>query len=202
MAFWKENNIVPKRKFRFQVQFGRGTATEGVTASKIYWWAKTIKIPTFTVAPIEHHYLDNKYNFPGRVTWEDVDMTLVDPSDPDAVAIMMTLLEESGYYVKGKDITEPRTVNKVDAAQLTCVINVLDEEGETIEKWTLKNCFMLSVNLGDYSYQDDELRELSMTLKYDWAECEITPSAENANTRAGSADGNSTVASTFDHNQE
>lgn len=199
MAFWKENNIVPKRKFRFQVQFGRGES--GVAVSQIYWWAKTIKIPTFTVAPIEHHYLDNKYNFPGRVTWEDVDMTLVDPSDPDAVAIMMTLLQESGYYVKSKEITKPRTVNKVDAAQLTCVINVLDEEGETIEKWTLKNCFMLSVNLGDYSYQDDDLRELSITLKYDWAECEITPSIEKANDRAGSADGNETAASTFNHNQ-
>ena len=44
MAFWKENNIVPKRKFRFQVQFGRGES--GVAVSQIYWWAKTIKIPT------------------------------------------------------------------------------------------------------------------------------------------------------------
>ena len=80
MAFWKENTAQPKRKFRYQVQFGNTTVNGQGSAgsSEAYWWAKTIKIPSFTLETAEHHYLDNKYNFPGRVTWEDVEMTLVD----------------------------------------------------------------------------------------------------------------------------
>jgi len=190
MAFWKENTAQPKRKFRFQVQFGSvsGTGTPGSDAQ--YWWAKTIKIPSFTLESVEHHYLDNKYNFPGRVTWEDVEMTLVDPSDPDAVEKIMDLLRLSGYSVKSNTGTPPdfSTVGKQAAAKNTlCLISILDEKGAILEKWTLQNCFIVGANLGDYDYSSDDLRELSITLKYDWATCEITqasgaPTAYNPQT--------------------
>ena len=171
MAFWKENNHTPKRKYRFQIQFGRNDSA--TSASTAYWWAKTVKVPTFSVASVEHHYLDNRYNFPGRVTWEDIDMTLVDPSEPDAVNIIMDMLQTSGYSVKGITDTAA-TIAKQQAAKVQCVITTLDEAGSIIETWTLRNCFILSANLGDYDYSSDDLRELSLTLKYDWATCAVS----------------------------
>ena len=173
MAFWKENNHTPKRKYRFQIQFGRNDSGNTTSASTAYWWAKTVKVPTFSVASVEHHYLDNRYNFPGRVTWEDIDMTLVDPSDPDAVNIIMDMLQRSGYSVKGEN-DPAATIAKQQAAKVQCVITTLDESGAIIETWTLQNCFILSANLGDYDYSSDDLRELSLTLKYDWATCEVS----------------------------
>lgn len=173
MAFWKENTAQPKRKFRFQVQFGNTSGNAVKATDQSYWWAKTIKVPSFTLESAEHHYLDNKYNFPGRVTWEDVEMTLVDPSAPDATQIIMELLALSGYSVKGENDT-PETIGKQAAAKNTnCVITTLDEAGIIIETWTLQNCFIVGANLGDYDYSSDDLRELSLTLKYDWATCEV-----------------------------
>jgi len=174
MAFWKENSVTPKRKFRFQVQFGStDSSASDAAASTIYWWAKTIKVPSYTVESVEHHYLDNRYNFPGRVTWEDCEMSLVDPSSPDAVDGIMQLLALSGYKVKAEtDAAE--TIGKIAASKkMDCIISLLDEAGTLIEKWTLNNCFIVGANLGDYDYASDDLREMSLTLKYDWATCEI-----------------------------
>jgi hypothetical protein len=172
MAFWKENTVSPKRQYRFQVQFGRVSDGGSISPSQAFWWAKGVNIPNFTVNPVEHHYLDNKYNFPGRTTWEDVEMTLVDPSDPDAVSIINDMLRKSGYLIKGESDT-PATIGKIKAAQVNCVITALNEDGGIIETWTLNNCFVLSANLGSYEYSSDELRELTVTLKYDWATCEV-----------------------------
>lgn len=186
MAFWKENNVTPKRKFRFQVQFGSTdtqlTSAEDTALSQNYWWAKTIKIPSYTIESVEHHYLDNKYNFPGRVSWEDCEMTLVDPSSPDAVSGILKILRLSGYVVKGQNATA-ETVGKIAASKkMDCIINILNEEGVIIEKWTLNNCFVVGANLGDYDYASDDLREMSLTLKYDWATCDVNGNTFNPST--------------------
>ena len=175
MGFWKENTVTPKRNYRFLVQFGRVDDGGELSNSQPYWWAKSVKVPSFSVNSVEHDYLDNKYHFPGRTTWDDVTMALVDPSDPDAVKIILDMLRLSGYKVKGKDDKSPDlpTIGKVKAANVTSVITMLDEAGKIIETWTMNNCFILSADLGEYDYSSDELRSISLTLKYDWATCEI-----------------------------
>ena len=75
MAFWKENDTLPKRNFRFRVSVGRiGAQATDADITVPYWWAKTVKLPAFTSSPVEVDYLDNKYYFPGRITWEDVQL--------------------------------------------------------------------------------------------------------------------------------
>ena len=173
MGFWKENSVSPKRNYRFRVQFGRRTDGGGLSDSQHYWWAKTMKVPSFTINSVEHDYLDNKYHFPGRTVWEDVNMSLVDPSSPDAVQIILDMLRLSGYKVKGQSDTVLMTIGKIKASGVDCIMTMLDENGAVIEEWTLNNCFILSADLGEYDYSSDDLRQLSVTLKYDWATCQI-----------------------------
>ena len=40
-----------------------------------------------------------------------------------------------------------------------------------IEEWKLKNAFLKGVTFSDLSYDNDELRTIDMTWRYDWAEC-------------------------------
>lgn len=168
MAFWTESSIEPKRNFRFQVQLG----------DDVIWWAKNITTPSFDVATVEHNYLDNKYFFPGRVTWQDVSLTLVDPISIDAV-------KKTNEYVIGKDISSlnykvkqktdlETTVSKAKATEALgqVVITILDAGGDAVETWTLNNAFILSAKYGDLAYDNDELRTIDMTFKYDWASCE------------------------------
>ena len=85
MAFWSTNDVEPKRNFRFQVQI-TGLTDLGAPTD-ILWWAKTVTTPSFDVSEVEHNYLDNKFYFPGRVSWNEVSLTLVDPISVDAVQI-------------------------------------------------------------------------------------------------------------------
>jgi len=173
MAFWTENTVEPKRNFRFQVQIGPSSGAE------IFWWAKTVSTPSFDVGEVEHHFLDNKYKFPGRVTWNDVSLTLVDPISVDAVAGTNKLLQDSGYSVKDgtTGLASPPTISKKKAATgplETLKIMVLNADGNVLETWTLKNPFLKSAKYGDLDYSSDDLRTVEMTFAYDWAECVIS----------------------------
>jgi len=83
------------------------------------------------------------------------------------------MLINSGYKVK--DVaTEKQTVNKSDAITAgvgTVTVDILDASGTAIETWTLKNAFVKGVSFSDLAYDNDELRTLDITFRYDWAEC-------------------------------
>ena len=87
MAFWSNVTSEAKRNYRFKITmspFGQG--------KDVLWWAKTVSLPSFDVSEIEHNHMDNKYYFPGRVSWSEVSMTLVDPIDPDATDLLNKML--------------------------------------------------------------------------------------------------------------
>ena len=175
MSFWTESNITPKRNFRFLIEITNLAAPgQAQGTQSIVWWAKSVKVPAFDVAETQHQFLDNTYNFPGRVTWQDVNMTLVDPASPDAVALTNHIMEQF-YSIKSRDaLSGPKTVSKKGAVAAlgSVIIRVLDEEGQDVEKWTLNNPFIKSVSYSDLAYDNEDLRTIDITFKYDWARCE------------------------------
>jgi hypothetical protein len=175
MAFWSTNDVEPKRNFRFQVQLGGA-------ASPILWWAQTVTIPAFDVSEVEHNYLDNKYYFPGRVSWNEVSFTLVDPISVDAVSQTNKILEDMGYTVKANENSNV-TMSKTKAAGVALpavVISVLNADGVAIEVWTLNNAFLKSAKFGDLDYSSDDLRKVEMSVRYDWAQCDTSGNTSGA----------------------
>ena len=169
MTFWSEANMAPMRNYRWQL-----TIT-GFTGNTIVWWAKTVSVPSFDVSEATHDYFDNKYYFPGRVTWSDVEVTLVDPVSPSAVSLTNTILEKAGYNIKTIS-GDRKTMSKSQSTTNglgDVTLDLMDVDGKVIESWTLKNAFVKAAKFGDMDYTNDELRTVSMTLKYDWATCEI-----------------------------
>ena len=86
-SFWNEAALEPKRKFRWMLYF----------AGLPQFIVKSVKKPAFKIPAKAHDFLNYKFNFPGRVTWDPIDFTLIDPVQPDAVASFMQILENSGY---------------------------------------------------------------------------------------------------------
>jgi len=171
--FWTESSVTPKRNFRFLIEI---TNLGENGQSSIIWWAKSVKTPAFDVAETQHQFLDNTYNFPGRVTWQDINMTLVDPVSPDAVALTNNIMEEFYSIKSAGALSALKTVSKKKAvgALGSVIIRILDDEGSDIEKWTLANPFIKSVTFSDLSYDNEDLRTIDITFKYDWARCETT----------------------------
>ena len=100
MPFWSTNFGQdttlkdPKRKFRFTVEFqGIQSAQGGATL----WYAKTVSKPSFQIASTEHKYLNHTFYYPGSVTWQDVNLALVDPVNPDMAATLSDIVVQSGY---------------------------------------------------------------------------------------------------------
>ena len=174
MAFWTEQTNEPKRNFRFLVQI---TALSNYGGADVQWWARNFKVPSYNVTETKHDFMDNQYYFPGRVQWEECTMELVDPVSPNALALTNQMVIDSGYKVKGvSDLALPETISKTKANEGvgSVIVSVFNSEVVVIEKWTLKNPFIKSVTFSDLNYESDDLRTMTLSFRYDWAECDST----------------------------
>ena len=176
MAFWSETydsiDKDPKRNFRFSVQF---TETTSMGGESTIWWAKEVGKPSFTVNVAEHSYLNHKFKFPGTVTWNDIELTVVDPQKPDAADLLTKLWSASGYSAPTK--TSLNTVSKGQAVNALgdIVITQFDAQGVLLEKWTLKNGFCKGITYGDtIAYGNDELTTYKLSIAYDFASIQTT----------------------------
>lgn len=170
MAFWTDSaGQDPKRNYRFLVTIGN--LPNGAT-----WYAKKVNKPAFSINDISHAYLNHTFYYPGRVTWQPVSVTLIDPVNPDAVANTLAIVAGSGYALPTSIATTPdntTTISKASSiASLGGVfIEQIDNLGNRIEQWSLNGAFITEVGYSELSYDNDELTELTLKFRYDWADC-------------------------------
>jgi len=194
MAFWGADHTEkatindPKRKFRFLVQIdgmvdADGSGTEAGTG--VVWYAKTINKPGFSINAAEHNFLNHKFYYPGTVTWSDVTIAFVDPQNPDSSKLMSKLVEDGGYKVPANS-NQLSTMSKASLGKKIggVTIKQLNAAGNVIEEWKLWNPIITDVKYGDLAYGDDNLNELSMTFKYDWATLTPYTTSDDADTAA------------------
>ena len=181
MAFWGSNYSGttfkdPKRKFRFIIQidkFDTAISEDGdasVTSGEL-WYAKTVSRPSFTIAQTEHKYLSHTFYYPGSVTWDPITITMADPQDPNIALSLSRLINDEAKYKVPVNASIKNTISKANAVTALggVTIKQLNAAGETIETWTLYNPFITNIKYGDLAYGDDELVEMSVDLRYDWA---------------------------------
>ena len=151
------------------------------------WMVKSVKKPSFTVSDTSHKFLNYEFHYPGRVTWDQVDITLVDPVAPDATYTMYKILMDSGYVLPSAvNQSELATISKLAAvsafagpggatgegAASKIFITQVNHEGKPIEKWALNNPFVTNVGYGELNYDGEDIISISLTIKYDWADLE------------------------------
>ena len=176
MAFWSDSfqgttaPADPKRKFRFKVTI---TGISQTATDQIIFYAKTTAKPSFTINAAEHKYLNHTFYYPGSITWNEIAMTFVDPGDTkyDAAANFSALIQKGGYHPPSSQ-TDLATMSKGTAVGAigSVLIEQINAAGATTEKWTLWNAFISDLKYGDLAYGEDDLTELSVTFRYDWAQ--------------------------------
>ena len=179
MPFWSTNfgntdELLkdPKRNFRFYINI-QGISTENGGA--MVWYAKQVNKPTFTLAEATHEYLNHTYYYPGKITWNNIEMTMVDPGgDPDVTATLAGILVGAGYNLPDTpDSGKLTSMSKQKAAGALGQVKItqVDAEGQMVEEWTLWNAFATEVDFGGtLAYGNDELTEIKLKLRYDGAE--------------------------------
>jgi len=170
--FWTEKSVEPKRKFRWLLYW------TGVPQFIV----KSVKKPSFQVATTPHQFLNYEFYYPGRVTWQDISITLVDPVQPDSTKSLYKVLENSGYRIPHNyNQNNARTISKKDMVEslgTEIKLSQLDaENGTPIETWIIKNPLITSVDFDSLDYSQDELVNITINLKYDYAVIENLPQA-------------------------
>lgn len=196
MAFWNEASLEPKRKFKFLIDFGT-SSTELPS-----FIAKKCDKPSFDISESPHDFLGHRFYYPGKVTWKEVSATVIDPAgsstaeagDANAATLQASandvadglykILIASGYQsptaagtaiVGGSQAGTLRTMAKGKATRPFNQIRIIqvDDQGKALETWVLNNAWIKSVNFGGLDYSSDEINEIGLTFRYDWADLEI-----------------------------
>jgi hypothetical protein len=170
MAFWSEKGVEPKRKFRWLLYW------TGVPQFVV----KSVKKPSYTVATTPHQFLNYEFNYPGRVTWTEISITIVDPVQPDSTKSLYKILENSGYVIPSNyNEGQAATISKqgmVDALGTEIKLSQLDADGvNPIETWVIKNPLITTVDFDTLDYSADELLNITIGIKYDYATIEQLP---------------------------
>ncbi len=166
--FWNIASVEPKRSFKFLLYFN----------GMPQFVAKSVTKPNFQISTTPHQFLQHQFNFPGKVTWQPINITIVDPVQPDSAQSLYNILKNSGYVVP-PDVaagdTGLRTLSKADMiTQLGNRIQI-DQIGpggaqDVKERWHLNNPLITSVTFGDLSYENDSILNITIGITYDWAD--------------------------------
>ncbi len=178
--FWDNPSVEPKRNFRFLVSISN--------FDNIQWLVKTADKPKFELSSTPHQYINHTFNYPGRLTWQPINLTLVDPVSPtDSTATVMSFVRLAGYDIPhgtadvaanaaASNISKGFAVGAlgdVTISQLGVPAN-FDASKPALERvvdqWRLVNAFVQgTVDFGTLDYGNEELTTVSMTLQYDFA---------------------------------
>jgi len=176
MPFWTNGaDQDPKRQYRFVASFsGLGDCS---------WFVKNVDKPSLSLSEASHEYLNHTFYYPGRASWNTISVTLVDPVEPDAAATMMQAIRDSGYEPP-KDSQDLNTVSKSQSINAlgTVTIQQLKADGDQmapVEEWRLVNAWIKSVTLSGLDYSGDALSDVTLEIRYDWAEMMAHGSTQN-----------------------
>jgi hypothetical protein len=181
--FWNEKIVEPKRKFRWVMNVG------GIP----FWTIKKVTRPVISITEAEHKFINHTFYFPGRVTYNEVDFTIVDTTNPDAAETLRQIIHAGGYrHPKSADVAT-QSLTKQGAVSSLGVVQIMllggggnqtsgagtgvasgNDEGDVIEHWTLYNAWVKDVSFSELDYDGDELSEITVKLRYDFAELNPT----------------------------
>ena len=186
--FWSNPQTEPKRRYRFQLSFSERDqhSLGGIPV----WTVKTAAKPKATISTVEHQYVDNTFKFPGRVTWDPITVTLVDPVDPDLSFSFLDAMGAAGYRYPTDPIIADRSLSKRGfvGAIGAVFIDQIDDAGRQIERWELRNPWISSIDFGGtLDYTSDEMTEVTVELTYDWAVLSIHSGGSDRKTKAETA---------------
>jgi len=163
----------PKRKNNWYMQITPPGSTT-IQAVEI----KSAGLPGGEFSEIEIKYMNSKYYFPGIWTWDTIEVTL-----RDFVGSRYSTTEKLyNWFLNNYD---PQTGGQNMGTQIKTPISIklLSPRGELIETWTLNGAWLKAAKWGDVSYEEDGPRELTVTIRYDYAtlQSETVPTAFNTN---------------------
>lgn len=167
---WGDINTEPKRTNRFLILGNLPVFT-----------IQQVTLPQAQVGEAKVDYISHVFKYPGKVTWQDVSMTLVDaifPNRDTTSSIIMDMIRAAGYQFPGigagtnpfDPLVRSFTKFRFNAAVGLIEIQSIDADGISIDSWILQNSWIKSITPGELNMADANIVNIKLTFAYDWAE--------------------------------
>ncbi len=126
------------------------------------WMIKGVSAINLTQGEVVLNHINVLRKVKGKTVWGDVTMTLHDPISPSGAQVIMEWVRLSHESVTGRDGYSTMYKKDIQLRQLSPL-------GEIIEEWSLKNAFITETNFGTLDWSSEDVVNIEMTLRYDWA---------------------------------
>lgn len=161
----QSSTLEPLRKNRFIIQFTETPpSTTGNGPSKLAFCAHVSTKPEVSFNPVEQHRLNERFWVAGKPTWNDLAMTFYDFIEgPDSASNIL--------WEWATTIYNPITGQMYFKTQYmtSATLAMLDPAGGVVQVWNLFYIWPQTVTWGDLASDSDDLSEVSVTFKYDYA---------------------------------
>jgi len=146
----------PKLKNRFIMEIA------GIPAFTI----KTAQRPQITFDEVVLEHMNITKYVKGKGRWQTLQITLYDPIVPSAASAVIEWIRLHHESSTGRDGYQ-------DMYKKNVVFNVLGPVGDKIEQWTLFGTMIQDAAFGDLDFSSSDPVEITLTLRYDYAELEF-----------------------------
>lgn len=141
----------PKRVNRFYATFD---STIGVDV----WQVQKFKRPSLKINSVPINFMNSKNYVSGIYEWDTVSVTFLDPIGPSTSQQLMEWVRLHAESVTGR-------MGYAAGYKKNITLSSLDPTGVEVEKWTLEQCQIVSIDFGDNDYGNDELTTITLELQ-------------------------------------
>ena len=141
----------PKRKNRFFAEFSDELGIE-------VWSVQEFKRPSMNINSVEINHLNHQNYVAGRYTWDEMNITFLDPIGPSTSQILMEWVRLHAESLTGR-------MGYAAGYKKNILLKSLDPTGIEVEKWTIEEAMITGIDFGDNSYDDDGLTNITLTVQ-------------------------------------
>ena len=116
---------------------------------------------TVSQGTVNLNHINIQRNIKGKTTWGTISMTLFDAITPSGAQAVMEWVRLHHESVTGRD-------GYSDFYKKDLTVNVLGPVGDVVSEWIIKGALIQEASFGDYSYENDGVVEISMTVQPDY----------------------------------
>ena len=140
-----------------------------------------VQRPSYSVTTQKKRLLNWDFNYPTTVTWSPISFSMVEIFSMEAInsiaGVFMDKLQQTAYDLPNDligPIQQATFIKDVSKRELNdslgpVKIRALHPDGRIVEEWELRNAMVTSMIPEQYSYANDTVSTIRITLTYDWA---------------------------------
>jgi hypothetical protein len=141
----------PLRENRFTLEFPTELGIES-------WKIQSVKLPELSLNVVEIPFFNVMDYLIGRGTWSQIEMTLIDTIGPSTTTQLMEWVRLHHESLTGRQ-------GYAAGYKKDLILKGSDPTGVDTQKWTLRDCQIVTVGFGNYDMGSDAVKMINLTIQ-------------------------------------